>query len=515
MTAVMPIERPQAADPALLLWRRHLGALAAISAALLLVFHRDAWGMAQIWWRSATFNHCMLIPPIVAWLVWQRWPELRQLVPAAWAPGLLLVATGGALWLLGEAGGVALARHLALVLIGQGTIVATLGKSVSRAIAFPLFYLFFLVPAGEEIVPMMQTVTAEIAMALLGFAGIPAHIEGIFITTPAGLFEVAEACSGVRFLVAMVAYGALVANVCFRSWTRRAAFMVAATAIPVLANGIRAWGTIYIAEQTGIQFAEGFDHILYGWIFFAIVILLIMAAGWPFFDRKVSDPWFDPAALAGPAGTTRRLVETGAGAVAIACLFPLWSAVVASAGTTAAPAAIRLPAVPGWSEVASEGGRPWQPHFAGADALRVGRYRNARGQEVDLAIAVFARQEEGRELVAFGQGAVAPDGAWAWTADAALPPSGKAELIASHGEIREVVSFYRVGRTVTGSDAAVKLETIRVRLLGGPQRAVAILVSAPAPSEGLSARPAINAFLSSLGAIAPLADRAAGLPEAR
>ena len=54
------------------------------------------------------------------------------------------------------------------------------------------------------------------------------------------------------------------------------------------------------------------------------------------------------------------------------------------------------------------------------------------------------------------------------------------------------------------------LETMKTRLFGGPQRAVAVLVSAPAPARGVSARPAIDAFLAALGPVAPLADRAAG-----
>jgi exosortase len=80
------------------------------------------------------------------------------------------------------------------------------------------------------------------SMALLGQTGVPAHLDGIFISTPTGLFRVAEACSGVRFLVAMAALAALVANLCFRSWPRRAAFVAAAMAIPVAANGVRAFG---------------------------------------------------------------------------------------------------------------------------------------------------------------------------------------------------------------------------------------------------------------------------------
>jgi len=349
-------------------------------------------------------------------------------------------------------------------------------------------------------------------------AGIPAHIEGIFISTPTGYFEVAEACSGVRFLVAMAAYAALVANLCFTSPLRRAGFFIAAMAVAILANGLRAFGTIYIADRTSIDFAVGMDHILYGWLFFAIVIVLVMAAGWRFFDRKPGDPWFDPNALQAEGvrpGATPRLIRIAAAAVALAALPPLWSAAIASTGGQPVPRDILLPQVPGWQRVKGDTGRPWQPHFAGADIIRMGRYRNAEGKEADLAIAFFARQEEGRELIGFGQGAVAPEGAWAWTADVASPANGRAERIASHGTSREVVTFYRVGDILTGSTTAAKLATMKTRLLGGPPRAVAILVSAEQPADGASPRPAIDALIRSLGPIDRLADEAAGLPQTR
>jgi exosortase A len=511
MTAHLPIAKAQALAANSLCWRAHLWALGSVAATLLLLFRADAAAMAVIWWESSTFNHCLLIPPIIGWLVWQRVPELRQLQPRAWAPGLLLLGAGALSWLIGDAGGIALARHLGLILMLQGAVIACLGPSLSRGLAFPIFYALFLVPAGEEIVPLMQTVTADMCMALLALVGIPAHIEGIFISIPTGLFEVAEACSGVKFLVAMVALGALVANLCFRSWRRRVAFMAAAVAIPVIANGIRAWGTIYISHLTSNDFAAGFDHVFYGWFFFAIVVALLLGAGWRWFDRAPGDPWFDPKALAGRPGTRAALATVAASALVLGALPLAWSAAIASSAEPA-PADIALPGVPGWERVPAARGRPWQPHFAGADVIRLGRYRDAAGREVDLAVALFARQEEGRELVGFGQGAVAPGSGWAWTADGNAPEGGRAERIASHGSVREVATFYRVGNILTGSPAQVKLETVRTRLLGGPQRAVAILVSAEAPAEGASPRPAIDSFLASLGDVAALADRAAGLP---
>jgi exosortase A len=512
MTALLPIvgARPLTAEG----WRAHLTALGCAVLAIALLFWRDGRDMAAIWWDSSTFNHILFLPPILAWLVWQRLPELRRLAPSAWAPGLLLVGAGAFAWLLGDAGGLALARHTGLVLMLQGVVIACLGKAVARGLAFPLFYALFLIPAGEEIVPLMQTVTADMCMALLALAGIPAHIEGVFISTPGGYFEVAEACSGVKFLIAMLALSALVANLCYTSAVRRAVFVAMAVAIPILANGVRAFGTIWIAETTDTHFAEGMDHVIYGWFFFAFVIALTIAAGWRFFDRKAGDPWFDPDILqpVHVPGPKSLLVRTAAAAVAIAAMAPLWPAAIASVGTRPAPADFVLPEVKGWTRVPGTG-RPWQPHFAGADLIRMGRYRSAAGQEADLAIAVFARQQEGKELIAYGQGATGPESAWAWTADAPPPPSGKAERITSHGEVREVVSFYRAGHLLTGSDAKVKLETIRTRLLGGPQRAVAVLVSAASPAEGVDPRPAIDAFLRDLGAVDALADRAAGLPE--
>ena len=322
-------------------------------------------------------------------------------------------------WLLGDASGVNLARQLGLLLLLEGAVIAILGKAVARGIAFPLFYAIFLVPIGEELVPAMQTLTAQLASMLLALTAIPAHLEGIFITTPGGYFEVAEACAGAKFLIAMLAFGALVANVCYRSWRRRAAFLAVATIVPILANGIRAWGTIYIAEQTSLNFAESFDHVIYGGIFFAVVIAIILGIGWRFFDRGIDEPWFDPKALQPVAPRARAprpggrradrarraraaLVHGGVGQRVVASRprslhCPTCRAGSASRRPPASPGARIMPAPTAWSSpiIATRGARI-----------------------VDLAIAVFARQSEGRELVGFGQGAVVPNGRWAWTADA-------------------------------------------------------------------------------------------------
>lgn len=486
------------ARPRLAGWRLHLASLAGVAALILLVLARDVADMVAIWWTSSTFGHCLFIPPILAWLVWQRRDGLRRLSPRASGWGLPLMATGGLGWLTGMAAGIAIARHAGLVLLLDGAVVALLGLAVARALVFPLAYAFFLVPAGEELVPPLQTLTANMCMALLALFRIPARIEGVFITTQSGWFEVAEACSGVKFLVAMVALGVLAAHIGFVSWRRRAAFLAVCLAVPILANGVRAFSTIYAAHLTSAARATSFDHVVYGWFFFAAVIVLVLAASWRFFDRGVDAPWFDPARLqvpGTPAGDPRRLAIVTAAAVLLALAPAVWSRAVAAPPPAALPP-LALPPVVGWTR-APIAGAPWRPRFRGADQYLIGRYADRHGRSVDVAVALYMTQGEGREVVGYGQGAVDPDSGWAWSSDRPAPANGAAIAItAPGGVVREALTFYRLAGMTTGSEVEVKLLTLKSHLTGGDPRALALVLSAEARQGG---RAAIDGFLGSIG----------------
>ncbi len=513
MTVALPVARADApAGEAA--WRSHGVALTLVILALVAIFHADAASLAHIWWTSTTFGHCLFVGPVIAWLVWNRRRELAWLTPIAWAPGLLLVAGGGACWLVGDAGGVTLARHLGLVLMAQGAAVTILGAQVARGLAFPIAYAVFLVPFGEGLEEPLQRATVAMTMPLLHAVGVPASVDGVLITIPGrGVFEVAEACSGAKFVIAMITYGALVANVCFVAWTRRAAFMAIALIVPVIANGVRAFATIYAAYLTSVDRATGYDHIVYGWIFFGLVMAATMAIGWRWFDRAPDDAAFDPAAL--PIATRRLRLPTAAVlAVAVAGAFPVWSATL-SAAPAPLPDHIDLPTVPGWIRAPLSTRAGWSPFYPGADHHLLGRYRDAAGDEVDLAIAVFGRQREGAKLLAFGTGVLREEDVWVRVSDLPAIDGGSAMRIVTAGADRRpvervVASWYRVGDTVTADGARVKLETLKARLIGGPQRAVAIHLSAEAGAGHDPVR-AIERFRVALGPLDRLADHAAGL----
>src|SRR5690606_9218877 len=231
---------------------------------------------------------------------------------------------------------------------------------------------------GDELVPALQMITAKISIILIEWSGIPAEIDGVFIDTPAGLFEVAEACSGVKFLVAMIALGALVCNLCFRSWWRRVLFMLLAIVVPIVANGVRAWGIIYIAQSRGVEFAAGVDHIVYGWICLAVVIAILLGLGWRFFDRAADAPFVDVSKL-NRSQLLARLDRYGvSGGFALAAILALGMGANLWAGAATRlsapiPSEISLPDVPGWSLVEYSPAIWWEPRAAGADHRLLGR----------------------------------------------------------------------------------------------------------------------------------------------
>ncbi|MFN4357840.1 exosortase A [Sphingopyxis alaskensis] len=485
-------------------WQHHLVALALLATVILALFWRDAADMAGIWWNSSTFTHCLLMVPLIGWLVAQRIDLLRPLAPAFWWPALLWMTGAGCVWLVGEAAGVALFRQLGLVLMLQGAVGVTLGEKLVRGLLFPLAYALLLVPFGEELVPLLQTFTAHISVALLHLSGFAAEMQGVFITTRAGFFEVAEECSGVNFLIAMLAYAAFAAHLCFKSWTRRIVFVVAALATTILANALRAYGTMLAAEVWGIEAAGGIDHIVYGWIFFGLVILIVMLAARRWFDRPANDAAVDVRGLEGPirfAGPGRAVLPA---ALLLPLLFAAWGLLVAGRSAPLPPT-MAVEAPPGWRE-ARVGGIPWTPRFDGADQRLLRHFANAKGQVVTVAIGGYERQAEGREVVAFGQGAVDPDSRWAWSAALPAVDGGKTERLLHPGPVlRDAATWYVVGGDVTGSARSAKLAGLKARLAGGDPRALALIVSSETAQGG---RDAIRDFVSASGGARAMADRA-------
>ncbi len=485
-------------------WRGALIRLGAIWVALILLFAGQWRAMADQWWNISTYTHVLLIPAIIAWLVWQRAAELLRLSPQGWWPGLLGLAAALLVWLMGTFAGLAELQQAGAVALLVAAVPLVLGARVAAGLIFPLAYMAFLVPVGDEAIPFLQIVDARLTVWMLHLTHVRAALDGVFISTPVGLFEIAEACSGVKFLVAMIAFGVLAANICFLSWQRRAVFLVVAVAVPIIANGVRSWGTVYVAQFFGAAYAGGVDHIIYGWIFFAIVIGSTLALAWPFFDRPAHAPMIDAEALAA-SPRLARLERLRLGPYAM--LAAVLGLALAALGWAAAaerlvaplPARIDLPEVPGWHRVAYTPQPWWEPRAAGADHRLLGRYADGRGDVVDVFFALYASQGTGHKADGYGEGAARRDSGWAWQAAGPVVADATSERLQAAGPVlRLAETTYVRGDLVTGRKLALRLRNLQDRLVLRAEPTMMLILSAESAS-GRSPEAEIAAFRAATG----------------
>jgi len=295
-----------------------IAALIGGSVFLGLLFFREFRAAIEVWNASTAYGHCYLVLPMTAYLLWDRRDIVAHTHPHPEFGWALLALPIAGLWLCAERLGIMEGRQLAAIAGFELLFLVVLGRRLFWKLSGPLLYLFFLVPFGAFLTPVLQRFTAVFSIVGLNLLGIPNFSDNFIIETPAGIFFVAEACAGLRFLIAAVAFGVFYALLNFRSPVRRAAFMAASIGVPIVANGFRALGIVVLGQILGSAEAAAADHIIYGWLFFSIVMLLLVAAGHPF--REMSVPRPAPAAGSGQrpggrlyAGTVATVVLLGIG----------------------------------------------------------------------------------------------------------------------------------------------------------------------------------------------------------
>ena len=271
----------QAAARPMLLAPAAVAALAVGTAVLALLFLPECQAAVGVWLASTAYGHCFLVLPMALYLAWDRRAALAGIPAQPTLAYAALAAPIAAAWFAAERLGIMEGRQLAAVGALELLFLSVLGRRLFTALSGPLLYLVFMVPFGAFVTPALQHFTAGFIRVGLHVLGIPAYITDLTIEISAGTFYVAEACAGLRFLIAAVAFGVFYALLNYRSPGRRVAFIAASVVVPILANGLRALGIVVLGNMLGSAEAAAADHIIYGWGFFSVVMLLLVAAGMP------------------------------------------------------------------------------------------------------------------------------------------------------------------------------------------------------------------------------------------
>lgn len=491
-------------------WARSAPLIAALVATLgiLAIYGETVVSIVSIWARSETFAHGFVVLPIALWLGWRKRAELAVTTAKPWLAGLLVILACGALWAIMVVGAVLVAKQFALAFMVQAAIVTVVGWRVARVLGFPLLFLLFAIPAGEILIPTLIEWTADFTVNALRASGVPVYREANHFVIPSGSWSVVEACSGLRYLIASFMIGVLFSAIVYRSLARQIAFIAASIIVPLIANWLRAYLIVMLGHLSGNQIAVGVDHVIYGWIFFGIVLTLLFWVGSFWAERDFGtavsgSPSSSPADHV-PSVARSRFFTAAVAVILVAAIWrpvPSWIDMGSSAeGVAVAP----LGSAGTWMPAASPP-VDWRPDYKGSVAeLRQGF--TSGSATAGIYIGHYRGQTKGREMVTSTNALVSPgDAKWREQSrgDVQVDWNGTAvtayrSTVLGIGTRMTVYRLYWINGTVTASDVMARLLLIWSRLRGqGDDSALIVTYAAESPS-GDSARDLLEAYAPAL-----------------
>lgn len=257
---------------------------ASVTALAIATFAPILYYMALHWKSDANYSHGFLVAPLALYFAWERLPQLKQapIDPTWW--GVVPLLAGSLALTVGRLGVELMSMRIAFVLTLIGILLLTLGRSPSRILAFPLLFLFLMVPLPQSLVNViafpLQLTAANLAVGALHRLGIPVLLEGNVIHLAETQLFVAEACSGLRSLMALSTLGVVFAYFFRKNFFERAILIASTIPIAILVNAFRVGLSGYLTHRYGSGAAEGTIHQLEGFLTFGLAFAVLLLEAW-------------------------------------------------------------------------------------------------------------------------------------------------------------------------------------------------------------------------------------------
>ena len=444
--------------------------------------------MVHFWDTREEYGYGYMIPAITLFLIWQRKDKLEYLqFTGSWI-GILVLAGGVLITLVGQLSTLHSITQYGFVIAVIGGVYALLGRAAFRIIFVPLLLLFLMAPLPgfvfNNLSSQLQLISSEIGVAVIRLFGISVFLEGNVIDLGVYKLQVVEACSGVRYLIASFMVGTLFAYLNYRSTKRRLIFCLVAIAVPIVANWVRAYIIVMLGHLSGNTIAVGVDHLIYGWVFFGIVIgfMFFIGAKWsePDGNRNAALPPPAAAAVSGRAAPMALHWIVAAATVAIAAAPHAAAWQLERTGAAASAPALALPDVPRWSAV--DDPPLLTPAFAAPSAEVLQVYRQD-DRAVTVHVAYYRHQGYGRKLVSSQNQLVSSEDR-RWNRST----SGRRGVEAG-GRVVEFASHELLGGRTPGATVRQRLDVRQVLWAGGrfttsPQVATLLSVAGRLTGQG-------------------------------
>jgi EpsI family protein len=455
-------------------------AAAALLLAFWLVYYPTVLKLTEYWATNDTYSYGFLVPFISAFLVWLRRDLLRQHTrqPSLRVGGLVL-GFGLLMFIVGTKSSTNLIEELSLPVTVSGLVILMFGTRIAQSLTFPLAYLFTMIPFWDFLTRGLQEpfqlYSAIMGVGALRLLNIPVFREGVIIYLPDITLEVADVCSGVNNLVAVLCIGVPLTHLYIKGWLKRSFVIVSAVLIALLSNGVRV-AIVSLFAFYGIRGANGDIHgpfslarsLLISGIGFVVLFWLISI-----FANKhpVSN-----VSLAGIVDKPRKRSATLISALGLAVVM-LVGSIYVDRWYTVTPVPLKSDLVSFPSSIGRWqllGAGSFSSTFAkiGFDETLSRRYIAEDGGEIELLIGYFASQQQGRELAGPEMSALVPAFESASTAPVEGAIKVKDYLTSTGSETYHVTYWYLVGGEVASERYQAKWKTswnavIRRRSDGG------------------------------------------------
>lgn len=264
----------------------------AVTLALISMVVGTMTGVERLWerWTDYPYNHAFVVFAMSLWLAIDalRRGRTETISPSAIGGSALVLAISayhafGALdWTLG------MLSMLPLVLLAITATIA--GLNVAARLAIPILFLFFSIPVWDLMIAPLQQATITAVSAALRWTGFTAFIDGTFIHIPAGTFEVAGGCAGLRYFIVSLTLAVFYAVLYLRTWKRGLALIAVALVAAILCNWIRVYSLVVIGDLTEMQhYLIAVSHARFGWFIYGFSLIPVFVFA-HFLDGREDPP---------------------------------------------------------------------------------------------------------------------------------------------------------------------------------------------------------------------------------
>ncbi len=255
-----------------------------IPFVLLFVIYLPALQELVITWATDdNYSHGFLIPVVCTYLAWGKRKEIAALPKQIDSRGLFLVIAGMLLFVVANGAAEYFTLRVSFVMCLTGLLWYFFGGKLIRIIWFECFFLLFMIPIPYvlyySVAFPMQMLATKITVVALKFLGAAVIQQGNIIHIADYSLEVAEACSGVRSLMALIALGALYAHSTQEKLVPKALLFISTIPIAVIANVFRVLVTSILVYTISPAAAEEPVHSIMGMMVFVVAFIMLFIFG--------------------------------------------------------------------------------------------------------------------------------------------------------------------------------------------------------------------------------------------